>query len=72
MQPGFLSLGIHDSCLASLAPVAAHVRVSDMHEVEVDLSEKVIQPRGSPTVLLKPSIMGCIAHQEEAVLQDQA
>ncbi|XP_040508537.1 nuclear pore membrane glycoprotein 210-like isoform X7 [Gallus gallus] len=40
LQPGFLSLGIHDSCLASLAPVAAHVRVSDMHEVEVDLSEK--------------------------------
>uniref|UniRef100_A0A8V1AGD9 Nucleoporin 210 like n=1 Tax=Gallus gallus TaxID=9031 RepID=A0A8V1AGD9_CHICK len=40
IPPGFLSLGIHDSCLASLAPVAAHVRVSDMHEVEVDLSEK--------------------------------
>ncbi|XP_031462245.1 nuclear pore membrane glycoprotein 210-like isoform X2 [Phasianus colchicus] len=40
LQPGFLSLGIHDSCLASLPPVAAHVRVSDMLEVEVDLSEK--------------------------------
>uniref|UniRef100_A0A8C9LAN5 Nucleoporin 210 like n=1 Tax=Pavo cristatus TaxID=9049 RepID=A0A8C9LAN5_PAVCR len=40
LQPGFLSLGIQDSCLASLAPVAAHVRVSDLHEVEVELSEK--------------------------------
>uniref|UniRef100_G1NKA3 Nucleoporin 210 like n=1 Tax=Meleagris gallopavo TaxID=9103 RepID=G1NKA3_MELGA len=40
LQPGFLSLAIHDSCLASLPPVAAHVRVSDVLEVEVDLSEK--------------------------------
>lgn len=48
MQPGFLSLAIHDSCLASLPPVAAHVRVSDVLEVEVDLSEKVLQPWGSP------------------------
>uniref|UniRef100_A0A803XYU9 Nucleoporin 210 like n=1 Tax=Meleagris gallopavo TaxID=9103 RepID=A0A803XYU9_MELGA len=40
IAPGFLSLAIHDSCLASLPPVAAHVRVSDVLEVEVDLSEK--------------------------------
>ncbi|XP_042750020.1 nuclear pore membrane glycoprotein 210-like, partial [Lagopus leucura] len=40
LQPGFLSLQIHDSCLASWPPVAAHVRVSDVLEVEVDLTEK--------------------------------
>ncbi|XP_021232281.1 nuclear pore membrane glycoprotein 210-like isoform X2 [Numida meleagris] len=40
LQPGFLSLSVYDFCLALLEPVMAHVRVSDMHEVEVDLSEK--------------------------------
>ncbi|XP_048785353.1 nuclear pore membrane glycoprotein 210-like isoform X2 [Lagopus muta] len=40
LQPGFLSLLIHDSCLASWPPVAAHVCVSDVLEVEVDLTEK--------------------------------
>ncbi|XP_015740000.1 nuclear pore membrane glycoprotein 210-like isoform X2 [Coturnix japonica] len=41
LQPGFLSLAVRDSCLASLAPVAAQVHVSDVQEVEVDLNEKV-------------------------------
>ncbi|NXC49303.1 P210L protein, partial [Penelope pileata] len=41
LQPGFVSLGICDLCLASLEPVTAQVHVSDMYEVEVELTDKV-------------------------------
>ncbi|NWZ28752.1 P210L protein, partial [Asarcornis scutulata] len=41
LQPGFLSLEIHDLCLALLEPVTAYLHVSDMYEVEVDLTDKL-------------------------------
>uniref|UniRef100_A0A8B9CK05 Nucleoporin 210 like n=1 Tax=Anser brachyrhynchus TaxID=132585 RepID=A0A8B9CK05_9AVES len=41
LQPGFLSLEIYDLCLALLEPVTAYLHVSDMYEVEVDLTDKL-------------------------------
>ncbi|NXI74493.1 P210L protein, partial [Anseranas semipalmata] len=41
LQPGFLSLEIYDICLALLEPVTAYLHVSDMYEVEVDLTDKL-------------------------------
>ncbi|XP_051849946.1 nuclear pore membrane glycoprotein 210-like [Antechinus flavipes] len=41
LHPGFLTLEIYDLCLAFLGPALAHLRVSDMQELEVDLIDKV-------------------------------
>ncbi|KAI6072959.1 Nuclear pore membrane glycoprotein 210-like protein [Aix galericulata] len=41
LQPGSLSLEIYDLCLASLEPVTAYLHVSDVYEVEVDLTDKL-------------------------------
>uniref|UniRef100_U3J4P1 Nucleoporin 210 like n=1 Tax=Anas platyrhynchos platyrhynchos TaxID=8840 RepID=U3J4P1_ANAPP len=41
LQPGSLSLEIYDLCLALLEPVTAYLHVSDMYEVEVDLTDKL-------------------------------
>ncbi|KAM6037791.1 LOW QUALITY PROTEIN: nuclear pore membrane glycoprotein 210-like [Theristicus caerulescens] len=47
LQPGFLSLEIYDLCLGFLGPVRAYLRVSDLRELEVDLTDKVMQSSGS-------------------------
>ncbi|NXA43132.1 P210L protein, partial [Eudromia elegans] len=41
LMPGFLSLEIYDLCLEFLGPVTAYLRVSDIHELEVDLMDKL-------------------------------
>ncbi|EOA93614.1 Nuclear pore membrane glycoprotein 210-like, partial [Anas platyrhynchos] len=41
LQPGSLNLEIYDLCLALLEPVTAYLHVSDMYEVEVDLTDKL-------------------------------
>ncbi|XP_020847355.1 nuclear pore membrane glycoprotein 210-like [Phascolarctos cinereus] len=41
LHPGFLTLEVYDLCLAFLGPALAYLRVSDMHELEVDLIDKV-------------------------------
>ncbi|KAM9244628.1 nuclear pore membrane glycoprotein 210-like [Dugong dugon] len=41
VHPGFLSLEVYDLCLAFLGPAVAHLRVSDIHELELDLIDKV-------------------------------
>ncbi|KAM7080389.1 LOW QUALITY PROTEIN: nuclear pore membrane glycoprotein 210-like, partial [Ciconia maguari] len=41
LQPGFLSLETYDLCLGFLGPVTAYLRVSDMHELVVDLTDKL-------------------------------
>ncbi|XP_074079536.1 nuclear pore membrane glycoprotein 210-like isoform X6 [Macrotis lagotis] len=41
LHPGFLTLEVYDLCLAFLGPALAHLRVSDMQELEVDLIDKV-------------------------------
>ncbi|XP_044528675.1 nuclear pore membrane glycoprotein 210-like [Gracilinanus agilis] len=41
LHPGFLTLEVYDLCLAFLGPALAHLRVSDIQELEVDLIDKV-------------------------------
>uniref|UniRef100_A0A8B9CLY4 Nucleoporin 210 like n=1 Tax=Anser brachyrhynchus TaxID=132585 RepID=A0A8B9CLY4_9AVES len=41
LPTGFGSLEIYDLCLALLEPVTAYLHVSDMYEVEVDLTDKL-------------------------------
>ncbi|XP_073077311.1 nuclear pore membrane glycoprotein 210-like isoform X4 [Manis javanica] len=41
VQPGFLTLEVYDLCLAFLGPAMAHLRVSDILELELDLIDKV-------------------------------
>ncbi|KAM9264332.1 LOW QUALITY PROTEIN: nuclear pore membrane glycoprotein 210-like [Morus bassanus] len=41
LQPRFLSLEICDLCLGFLGPVTAYLCVSDLHELEVDLTDKL-------------------------------
>ncbi|XP_045154281.1 nuclear pore membrane glycoprotein 210-like [Echinops telfairi] len=40
-HPGFLTLEVYDLCLAFLGPAVAHLRVSDIQELELDLIDKV-------------------------------
>uniref|UniRef100_A0A2K6BJS9 Nucleoporin 210 like n=1 Tax=Macaca nemestrina TaxID=9545 RepID=A0A2K6BJS9_MACNE len=41
LHPGFLTLEVYDLCLAFLGPATAHLRVSDIQELELDLIDKV-------------------------------
>nr|XP_025045305.1 nuclear pore membrane glycoprotein 210-like isoform X6 [Pelodiscus sinensis] len=41
LQPGSLILEVYDLCLAFLGPATVSLRVSDMHELEVDLIDKI-------------------------------
>ncbi|KAM6218828.1 nuclear pore membrane glycoprotein 210-like [Rhynchocyon petersi] len=41
IHPGFLTLEVYDLCLAFLGPAMAHLRVSDIQELELDLIDKV-------------------------------
>uniref|UniRef100_A0A8C5K677 Nucleoporin 210-like n=1 Tax=Jaculus jaculus TaxID=51337 RepID=A0A8C5K677_JACJA len=40
-RPGSVTLEVYDLCLGFLGPVRAHLRVSDIHELELDLIDKV-------------------------------
>ncbi|XP_064226475.1 nuclear pore membrane glycoprotein 210-like isoform X7 [Aotus nancymaae] len=44
LHPGFLALEVYDLCLAFLGPATAHLRVSDIQELELDLIDKVFPP----------------------------
>ncbi|XP_036198838.1 nuclear pore membrane glycoprotein 210-like isoform X5 [Myotis myotis] len=44
IHPGFLTLEVYDLCLAFLGPALAHLRVSDIQELELDLIDKVFPP----------------------------
>nr|XP_044993946.1 nuclear pore membrane glycoprotein 210-like [Jaculus jaculus] len=39
-RPGSVTLEVYDLCLGFLGPVRAHLRVSDIHELELDLIDK--------------------------------
>ncbi|XP_006895925.1 PREDICTED: nuclear pore membrane glycoprotein 210-like isoform X2 [Elephantulus edwardii] len=41
VRPGFITLEVYDLCLAFLGPAMAHIRVSDMQELELDMIDKV-------------------------------
>uniref|UniRef100_A0A8C2V5N8 Nucleoporin 210 like n=1 Tax=Chinchilla lanigera TaxID=34839 RepID=A0A8C2V5N8_CHILA len=41
VQPGSLTLEVYDLCLAFSGPAKAHLRVSDIQELELDLIDKV-------------------------------
>ncbi|XP_004475034.2 nuclear pore membrane glycoprotein 210-like [Dasypus novemcinctus] len=41
VHPGFLTLEVYDLCLAFLGPAIAHLRVSDIQELELDMIDKV-------------------------------
>nr|XP_020742989.1 nuclear pore membrane glycoprotein 210-like isoform X8 [Odocoileus virginianus texanus] len=41
LHPGILTLEVYDLCLAFLGPAMAHLRVSDIQELELDLIDKV-------------------------------
>ncbi|XP_023569555.1 nuclear pore membrane glycoprotein 210-like [Octodon degus] len=41
VQPGSLTLEVHDLCLPFSRPAKAHLRVSDIQELELDLIDKV-------------------------------
>ncbi|KAB0396292.1 hypothetical protein E2I00_015527, partial [Balaenoptera physalus] len=55
VQPGFLSLEVYDLCLAFLGPAVAHLWVSDMQELELDLIDKV---EIGKTVLVTVRVLG--------------
>ncbi|KAJ8794168.1 hypothetical protein J1605_003314 [Eschrichtius robustus] len=55
VHPGFLSLEVYDLCLAFLGPAMAHLRVSDMQELELDLIDKV---EIGKTVLVTVRVLG--------------
>ncbi|KAF5924230.1 hypothetical protein HPG69_007450 [Diceros bicornis minor] len=55
VRPGFLTLEIYDLCLASLGPAMAHLRVSDIQELELDLIDKV---EIGKTVLVTVRVLG--------------
>ncbi|XP_058927920.1 nuclear pore membrane glycoprotein 210-like isoform X1 [Kogia breviceps] len=55
VHPGFLSLEVYDLCLAFMGPAMAHLRVSDMQELELDLIDKV---EIGKTVLVTVRVLG--------------
>ncbi|XP_059946570.1 nuclear pore membrane glycoprotein 210-like [Mesoplodon densirostris] len=55
VHPGFLSLEVYDLCLAFLGPAIAHLRVSDMQELELDVIDKV---EIGKTVLVTVRVLG--------------
>ncbi|XP_073904110.1 nuclear pore membrane glycoprotein 210-like isoform X5 [Castor canadensis] len=55
VHPGFLTLEVYDLCLAFLGPATAHLKVSDIQELELDLIDKV---EISKTVLVTVRVLG--------------
>ncbi|XP_048214051.1 nuclear pore membrane glycoprotein 210-like [Perognathus longimembris pacificus] len=55
VHPGFLTLEVYDLCLAFLGPATAHLRVSDIQELELDLIDKV---EIGKTVLVTVRVLG--------------
>uniref|UniRef100_A0A2K5W2J4 Nucleoporin 210 like n=1 Tax=Macaca fascicularis TaxID=9541 RepID=A0A2K5W2J4_MACFA len=55
LHPGFLTLEVYDLCLAFLGPATAHLRVSDIQELELDLIDKV---EIGKTVLVTVRVLG--------------
>ncbi|XP_049736545.1 nuclear pore membrane glycoprotein 210-like [Elephas maximus indicus] len=55
LHPGFLTLEVYDLCLAFLGPAVAHLTVSDIQELELDLIDKV---EISKTVLVTVRVLG--------------
>ncbi|KAM5256454.1 nuclear pore membrane glycoprotein 210-like [Ctenodactylus gundi] len=55
VYPGFLTLEVYDLCLAFLDPAKAHVTVSDIEEVELDMIDKV---EIGKTVLVTVRVLG--------------
>uniref|UniRef100_A0A5G2R363 Nucleoporin 210 like n=1 Tax=Sus scrofa TaxID=9823 RepID=A0A5G2R363_PIG len=55
VHPGFLALEVYDLCLAFLGPAMAHLRVSDIQELELDLIDKV---EIGKTVLVTMRVLG--------------
>ncbi|KAF6293377.1 nucleoporin 210 like [Rhinolophus ferrumequinum] len=55
VHPGFLTLEVYDLCLAFLGPAVAHLTVSDIQELELDLIDKV---EISKTVLVTLRVLG--------------
>ncbi|XP_070463500.1 nuclear pore membrane glycoprotein 210-like isoform X1 [Equus przewalskii] len=59
VHPGFLALEVYDLCLAFLGPAMAHLRVSDIQELELDLIDKV---EIGKTVLVTVRVLGSSKH----------
>ncbi|XP_072802599.1 nuclear pore membrane glycoprotein 210-like isoform X1 [Vicugna pacos] len=57
VHPGFLTLEVYDLCLAFLGPAMAHLRVSDIQELELDLIDKV---EIGKTVLVTVRVLGSL------------
>uniref|UniRef100_A0A0D9S5I8 Nucleoporin 210 like n=1 Tax=Chlorocebus sabaeus TaxID=60711 RepID=A0A0D9S5I8_CHLSB len=55
LHPGFLTLEVYDLCLVFLGPATAHLRVSDIQELELDLIDKV---EIGKTVLVTVRVLG--------------
>ncbi|KAB0386578.1 hypothetical protein FD755_001534 [Muntiacus reevesi] len=55
LHPGILTLEVYDLCLAFLGPAMAHLRVSDIQELELDLIDKV---EIGKTVLVTVRVLG--------------
>ncbi|XP_077012359.1 nuclear pore membrane glycoprotein 210-like isoform X3 [Tamandua tetradactyla] len=55
VHPGFLTLEVYDLCLAFLGPAVAHLRVSDIQELELDLIDKI---EIGKTVLVTVRVLG--------------
>ncbi|XP_024429067.2 nuclear pore membrane glycoprotein 210-like [Desmodus rotundus] len=55
VHSGFLTLEVYDLCLGFLSPAVAHLRVSDIQELELDLIDKV---EIGKTVLVTVRVLG--------------
>ncbi|XP_059740963.1 nuclear pore membrane glycoprotein 210-like isoform X5 [Bos taurus] len=55
LHPGILTLEVYDLCLAFLGPAMAHLTVSDIQELELDLIDKV---EIGKTVLVTVRVLG--------------
>lgn len=58
LLPGFLTLGVYDLCLAFVGPASAHLQVSNMFELDVELTDKVNQM--GPGAVGNDSDMRCL------------
>ncbi|EMP28214.1 hypothetical protein UY3_14690 [Chelonia mydas] len=65
LHPGSLTLEVYDLCLAFLGPATVYLHVSDMHELEVDLIDKVFPP-----FKLNPEEMTLIPHNMRQVMSE--
>uniref|UniRef100_A0A8C4Y7J6 Nucleoporin 210 like n=1 Tax=Gopherus evgoodei TaxID=1825980 RepID=A0A8C4Y7J6_9SAUR len=59
LHPGSLTLEVYDLCLAFLGPATVYIHVSDMHELEVDLIDKI---EIGKSVLVSVRVLGFHRH----------